>query len=351
MTKIREIEAYPLCWPEGWRRTLNHLRKGDYAAVDKGRRPVLWRRWRDRLAIYGLVLAAAGWLGFGGFGQWAGGTINRPPTMTIGVPSNSARAVGSSPAWFKRSVGIPSIITAVPCFNWSSALNNSTSGATVFGRAPSKPNGSNIMMLKLWTAGSRESMTPLIPADRKAFFNSMANHRDSASVSNAILISGNCSLKDVIKSHCRWLSMRGLNWASSWARAKSASAARTWYSANCLSPAILALWPKYTSPHTPPTINRTATMAAMVSAPWNQMTALTTSRNRPAIRMYAEIWARRLFVSYTRPESPAPSAIAYIVPFGAAGRRRASKHAAIQAALLLAVLIFGLGALIWMLLK
>ena len=27
MTKNREIEAYPLSWPEGWQRTPKHLRK------------------------------------------------------------------------------------------------------------------------------------------------------------------------------------------------------------------------------------------------------------------------------------------------------------------------------------
>jgi hypothetical protein len=209
----------------------------------------LWDRWRDRLAIYGLAVPIVAAVGFGGFGQCAGGTMNRPPTMIMGVWSKSARHSSLSPAACKISVGNPVMMAAVPCFNWSSALNNSARGATVFGREPSKPLGSNIMTLKLWTAGSRANIPPFMPADIKAFRNS----------------------KDWIKSHCLWLSIRGLNWASNWVRAKSAfdarsfaSAARALASATIPSPASLARLSNSNSPQTPARISAFATI---VSAP------------------------------------------------------------------------------------
>jgi hypothetical protein len=92
----------------------------------------------------------------------------------------------------------------------------------------------------------------------------------------------------------------------------------------------------------------------IVSSPCNQIQALITSRIRPAISTYAAICERCELTSYSRPKSPwLPSGIvgAYIVPVAPLGRRRSSGHAKIQAAILLATLVFGVSYLIWLLFK
>jgi hypothetical protein len=219
------------------------------------------------------------------------------------------------------SVGHPVMMAAVPCFNWSSALNNSTKGPTVFGFGPSKPFGSYTMMLKLCTDGSRANWPPPMPADIKAFRNSIANHQDSASASYPMLIVRNCSLRDWIKSHCLWLSIRGLNWASSWIRARSAFAARSMASASFAFERLRnSVWirlphmEKMTSPTIPIATPASGAIESFKNRPYG---GWTIARISSAIMQTMTREPHQMLPRSHDPDAPSNSvSVALFVPFG-----------------------------------
>jgi len=173
----------------------------------------------------------------GCFGQLDGGNKNLLPTIINGLPDIEVTGPVGEGSIEVSKISVGTSVTTPSGGSGSLFRNISISGSIERGRAPSNPFGSYISIPKLWTSAARGRTATFMPADIKAIMMPFANHRVSASVSNATFICSNVPRNPWMIFHCSWFSALGCNWDSSFVRAKSACAAR--------SAAIAALSSKY----------------------------------------------------------------------------------------------------------